>query len=233
MHCCGPQLSVIVPLAPGEGAWTGLLEQLRGIPPGSEVILVRAVPEPLELPKDWPPSLRLDQCQGEHGRARQMNAGAHAACGRWLWFLHADSRLTETTLPALRAFLARGRDGLGFFRLGFLRDGPRLTALNALGANLRSRWLGLPFGDQGFVLPAHWFHRLGGYDEGRAFGEDHQLVWQARGAALPLILLRATVLTSARKYGHEGWLATSLRHVYLTLRQAAPAWYSLHRGARP
>jgi hypothetical protein len=35
------------------------------------------------------------------GRACQQNAGARAAERRWLWFLHADSRLVPTTLPAL------------------------------------------------------------------------------------------------------------------------------------
>lgn len=227
MVCCGPQLSVIVPLAPGEAAWEGLLEQLRAIPPGSEVILVRAGSEPLKLPQDWPRSMRLAECQSEQGRARQLNAGARAACGRWLWFLHADTRLTEATLPALRTFLSRGRDGLGYFSLRFLRDGPRLTALNAFGANLRSRWLGLPFGDQGFVLPAHRFWQLGGFDERRAFGEDHQLVWQAQAAALPLVSLGASVLTSGRKYEHDGWLRTTLRHLRLTAAQAWPQWRRL------
>lgn len=81
-----------------------------------------------------------------------MNVGADSARGEWLWFLHADSRLGPATLWALQRFLDRDVDALGYFDLAFRRDGPRLAALNAWGANLRSRWLGLPFGDQGFVI---------------------------------------------------------------------------------
>ena len=50
--------------------------------------------------------------------------------------------------------------------------------LNAAGANLRSRWLGLPFGDQGLVLPRASFERLGGFDPALRYGEDHALVWR-------------------------------------------------------
>ena len=60
---------------------------------------------------------------GPRGRARQMNAAARIAGGRWLWFLHADSRLAPDTIPALLRFLARGEAAIGWFDLAF-RDGP-------------------------------------------------------------------------------------------------------------
>lgn len=37
------------------------------------------------------------------GRAAQMNAGALAAKGELLWFLHADSRVSAATAEALLA----------------------------------------------------------------------------------------------------------------------------------
>ncbi len=131
------------------------------------------------------------------------------------------------TLPALRAFVAHGEDALGYFDLAFRKDGPWLAALNAAGANFRARCLGLPFGDQGFVLPAVWFARLGSYDEAATYGEDHLLVWRARAAGLPIRRIGAPLMSSARKYAREGWLRTTVRHVALTARQAWPEWKRL------
>ncbi|MEP6938153.1 MAG: glycosyl transferase family 2, partial [Rudaea sp.] len=96
----------------------------------------------------------------------------------------------------------------------------------------RSRWFGLPFGDQGFVVPARSFAQLGGYDETVRYGEDHLFVWAARAGGLAVLPIGATVFTSARKYAAGGWLRTTLRHWQLTLRQALPAWWRLHRRGR-
>ena len=40
------------------------------------------------------------------GRSSQQNAGAAAASGDWLWFVHADSALRAGTLPATQFNLA-------------------------------------------------------------------------------------------------------------------------------
>ncbi len=230
-HASMRSLSVIVPLAPGETEWHGLLQQLTSLPVDSEVIVVRADDESWPAPAAWPMHLRYRECHCKPGRARQQNLGARLATGHWLWFLHADSRLREDSLRELQRFLAEGGDALGWFKLAFRRDGPRWTALNAAGANLRARWLGLPFGDQGFVLPRHCFETLHGFDEQARYGEDHLLVWAARHAGLPLRCLPASLETSARKYAQHGWLTTTLRHWWLTVAQAWPAWRATH-GAR-
>lgn len=216
-------LSVIVPFGPGETEGAVLLEQLRGLRRGAELVLVRAEGGALPIAAQINGAI-VSVCTSPAGRARQMNTGAEAAHGRWLWFVHADSRLHARTLPALGTFLDRKNDALGYFDLRYRGDGPALAHLNALGANLRARWLGLPFGDQGLVLPATWFMRLGGYDEDAAYGEDHLLVWRARHARLPLRRIGAPLTSSARKYAERGWWRTTTRHLRLTLRQAWPQW---------
>jgi hypothetical protein len=225
------RLSVVVPFAPHESDGDALLDQLRALPRDAEIVLVRADGAP------WPRALRKNGSEtagrilvSPPGRARQMNAGAQAARGCWLWFLHADSRLCFRTLPALHAFLDGGDAALGYFDLRYRNDGPALARLNALGANLRARRLGLPFGDQGFVLPAAWFARLGGYDEGADCGEDHLLVWRARAAGLPLRRIAAPLASSARKYAEQGWWRTTTRHLGLTVRQAWPQWQTRRRA---
>ncbi|HEY8585666.1 MAG TPA: TIGR04283 family arsenosugar biosynthesis glycosyltransferase [Rhodanobacter sp.] len=222
-------LSVVVPLAPGETEWQGLLQQLVALPAGSEVIVVRADDEYWPAPENWPARLRYRECHSLPGRARQQNLGARVASGHWLWFLHADSRLRPDTLRELQRFLARDTDALGWFRLAFRHDGPRWMVLNAFGANFRARWLGLPFGDQGLVLPRHRFNALHGFDETLRYGEDHLLVWSARHAALALQAIPAELETSARKYAQHGWLSTTLKHWRLTVAQAWPAWRGTYR----
>lgn len=214
------RLSVIVPVGPGDRAWPGLLRDLAALDGHAEILLVAAAGE---TPPDFKPGdfgLRVPArwLESPVGRAVQQNAGAGAARGEMLWFLHADSRLPAATVAAATRF--RDPSALGYFRLGYLEDGPRATQLNALGAGLRSRWLRLPFGDQGFMLSRATFARLGGFDASLSGGEDHALVWMARRFGAALVDLRAPVFSSARRYREQGWVRTTLRHAGLTLAQA-------------
>jgi hypothetical protein len=222
-------LSVIIPLGPGETAWRALLGDLDALSAEHEVLLVGAG-EP--APEDFEESNRQRAVpprwlSAATGRASQQNAGAEAARGRWLCFLHADSRLPPAALAQLAA-LPQREPGLYYFDLRFAADGPRLMALNTVGAWLRSRCLGLPFGDQGLCLPKAEFVRLGGFDTALSRAEDHALVWAAHRAELPVRSLRAPILTSARRYAEHGWLRTTLRFVWLSLRQAT----AFSRGQR-
>lgn len=240
---CGPgvaarraptlRLSVIIPFAPDETEGAALLGELQALSQDAEILLAAksgmVLPAP---PKLGGAGVTTRVCHSAVGRARQMNVAAAAAHGRWLWFLHADSRLRPDALAALDAWLARDEDALGYFDLRYGNDGPALARFNALGANLRAHWLGIPFGDQGLVLPAKWFERLGGYDETVACGEDHLLVWQARTAGLPLQPVGAAIVSSARQYARLGWRRATARSLRLTLRQAWPQWRALLRARR-
>ena len=210
------QVSVVLPVGPGDRAWPPLYAALREHASATEVLPVFANGDAQPMP--------ADAMRAPAGRAHQQNAGARAARRPWLWFLHADTRFTTETLPALRAFLERDEPALCWFRLRFDADGPKplqwAMRANAIGANWRSRRLGLPFGDQGLLIPRLEFDRLDGFDPQLAYGEDHALVWRARRAGLPLRELDAAVITSARKYAERGWLRTTLHHLRLTADQA-------------
>lgn len=212
-----PTLAIVIPIGPGDNAWHGLLPQLEQVP-AKEIALVL----PSDRPGDAVPlsNDRLLMVVSRAGRARQLNAGAKATESDWLWFLHADSRFDSGTIQALTTFLRDDPTALGYFNLRFLNDGPRRTAINAFGARLRSRWLGLPFGDQGFVMPRRVYDALGGFDESLSSGEDHAMIWQAGKQEIPLTALPATLYTSARKYSEQGWWRTTRKHLRLTWQQA-------------
>jgi hypothetical protein len=198
-----PKLQVIVPTGPGEDSWRRLIKQL----PAEWPVCLSAVEErPADLPK------HVFWLSGPAGRGRQLNAGAQASRARWLWFVHADSVMTESALSQIASAVSDDKNVLAYLELAFLPDGPRLAALNAWGANLRSRWLNLPYGDQGLCLPADWFWRLGGFRTDLERGEDLDFVVRARAAGLPLRGLPGRIYTSARRYREQGWLATSWRH---------------------
>jgi glycosyltransferase involved in cell wall biosynthesis len=190
--CVAVSLSVIIPLAPSEDKPVTLINAL---PPEIEVILAR-----------------------EAGRAQSLNAGAAKATGEYLWFLHADSTLPADGWQKLQRAIAQKPNALHYFNLGFADGGWRMK-LNSWGANLRSRYLGCPFGDQGFCIHRQLFQDLGTYSETAPYGEDHLFVWQAHKANVKLNQISATLTTSARKYQQRGWLNTTLRHGYLWLKQ--------------
>jgi hypothetical protein len=214
------RLSVVVPVGPGDRSWPGLLGDLGALGDGAEVILVATEGEaPADfVARDHGLAAPARWLEAPAGRARQQNAGARAAAGESLWFLHADSRLPARSVRAAEEFA--GRNGLGYFRLRYLADGPLPARLNAVGAGIRSRLLGLPFGDQGFLLPRATFRALGCFDESLDGGEDHALVWMARARGVPLVPIGDPIFSSARRYRDQGWLRTTLRHARLTISQA-------------
>lgn len=213
-----PSLSIVVPVGPGDESWRDLVATLAPqFLPGEELVLSATEPRP---PTGVPAAAAW--LRGPPGRARQLNAGAHGALGRWLWFLHADTLLPPDALPTLRERLASGAPALWYFDLRFRDDGPALMRLTAVGTLLRSRLLGLPFGDQGLALARDAFDALGGFPESAAYGEDHLLVWAARRGGLPVRSVGRPIYTSARKYRRGGWLRTTATHLWLTARQAIP-----------
>ena len=229
-----PLLSVIVPVGPGEDKLARLLAELLLLPPQTQIVLAgcsESMPQlnALSLPPRLQQRTRI--VEAPRGRASQMNLGAQSAQGEFLWFLHADSLINPWLVEQLLQGLQNAPRGLHFFRLRFSESiqppvrNRRLIRINAIGAHLRSAWLGVPFGDQGFCLSAQRFRQLGGYDERARYGEDHLLLWQARRQGVQCCYHDATITTSARKYRQQGWLRLTLRYQWLWLKQALPQWW--------
>lgn len=204
-------LSIVIPCGPGELAWRSLLPRLAALGESAEIVLSAVDAAPRD---QLPPNSRW--ISGPAGRAVQLNRGIAAANGRILWLLHADSNPDDAALGAAARCAAQGLASIAWFDLAFEGDGPSLVRINAWGANLRSRWFGLPFGDQGWLLPKTLFDRLGGFDEGFGRGEDLEFIVRARRLGVPLQRLGVALHSSARRYRQQGWLRTTLRNLALT-----------------
>lgn len=146
------------------------------------------------------------------GRATQMNAGAAAAQGDALLFLHADSRLPANAAALVRRGLERrywGRFDVGFDDKGWLH-------LVALLMNLRSRATGIATGDQAMFMTRAAFDEAGGFPD-IALMEDIALSARLKRLGRPACL-SARVMTSSRRWRRYGVWRTILLMWRLRLR---------------
>src|SRR5262245_10946652 len=142
--------AIIVPLAPGDVAWRDLTADLAALPAGPEILFTGPKPPTGAAARALSGTRhRLAWIRTPLGRARQMNVAARATRRRFLWFLHADSRLAPPAVRALDASLRAEPRALHYFDLAFATDRLPLMRLSNAGVWLRSHLLGLPFGDQG------------------------------------------------------------------------------------
>ena len=155
-------------------------------------------------------------------RGRQLAAGAAAAHGAWLLFLHADARLAPGAGDELRRAMAAPEPAAYAFRLRI--DGRRPAyRLVEWGTNARSRWARLPYGDQGLLLPRALYDAAGGF-QAVPLMEDVLLVRRLVRLA-PVRLLGAPVTVSARRWEQDGPARRTLRNWGLLL--------ALWRGESP
>lgn len=150
----------------------------------------------------------------DRGRWRQMNAGAAESTGDTLLFLHADTRLPVGAAMAAERCLAGGAAlGAFTFRLDDRRASLRLMEA---GVGLRSRWLGLPLGDQALFCRRSTFEALGGFGP-LALLEDMDFVARARRRG-PVVTLPDEVVTSARVWRSRGVWRTMAWNWWVTAR---------------
>lgn len=142
------------------------------------------------------------------GRASQMNAGAHAARGEWLLFLHADTLLPDGALARLQALESEHTCQAGGFRHRFSGKGWRLGLISWMD-NVRARLTHIIYGDQAMFVRRALFERLGGFPEDRPFLEDIHFCERLKRVTRP-VLLDACVITDSRKFEKMGiWRSTA------------------------
>jgi rSAM/selenodomain-associated transferase 2 len=147
------------------------------------------------------------------GRASQMNAGARAAQGEWLLFLHVDCQLPDGFAAEVDAARRAGCRA-GAFRLRIAGSHPLLPLL-AWGANLRTRWTGIALGDQALFVERALFQRLGGFPA-LALMEDYAFARRLKAAGVPLWRASLAVTTSGRRWDGQGFWRTwwGMRRAY-------------------
>jgi rSAM/selenodomain-associated transferase 2 len=152
--------------------------------------------------------------EAPRGRARQMNAGAKAATGDALLFLHADTLLPENADACVARALASGR-AWGRFDVR-ISGGKGMLAVVVALMNARSRLTGIATGDQAIFVRREAFARAGGFPE-IALMEDIALSRALKRVSRPACL-RERVTTSGRRWERGGVARTVLLMWWLRLQ---------------
>lgn len=213
-------ISVVIPTL---NAGHRLAETLAALVPGAVEGLVREVivadggssDDTLMIADEA--GCRVVAC--DPGRGGQLAAGCAAARGSWLLVLHADSVPQGDWTAACRAHIEQAPEMAGWFGLRFDEATVAARVWEA-GIGLRSRWLALPYGDQGLLIARAHYEAIGGYPDWPLM-EDVALV--RRIGRRRLRRLGARVVTSAARYRRHGWTVRTLRNWMLLARFSAGA----------
>ena len=204
-------LSIIIPTLNEEECIGQTVAGLIG-QPGVEVIVADGGSEDRTVPLATAAGARV--ILAPLGRGSQQNAGARAAQGQALLFLHADTRLPAGFAAQIRKALGQPGVVAGAFRFAICATGWRFRLLERC-TNWRAACFGLPYGDQALFLPAARFQAMGGFRE-IALLEDLELVLRLRRMGR-IALLATPALTSARRWHRLGLVRTTVLNQLILL----------------
>jgi rSAM/selenodomain-associated transferase 2/rSAM/selenodomain-associated transferase 1 len=212
---CKERISVIIPTL---NEASNLAETLAKIRTVEEIEVIVADGGSHDGTMEIARSLGVKVIETDTGRATQMNAGAAAATGNILLFLHADTRLPDNFTEHVRQMLEQRGTAGGAFQLSIDAPGWFLRLIER-GANWRSTFLQMPYGDQAFFLRADLFREMGGFPDVPIM-EDLEFVRRLRERGA-IVIAPVPVVTSARR-----WLMLGSWRTTLTNQGALAAYYA-------
>ncbi len=151
---------------------------------------------------------------GSAGRALQMNVGADEATGDILLFLHADSRIEPESYRKMLQCMQNPKWIGGAFTL-CIESGKWSLKLIALLANIRSKYFGLAYGDQGFFVRKEVFNDMNGFSP-IPICEDLDFYYRLRKKG-SIILLKEKAHTSPRRWINGGIFFTTARNFFIAV----------------
>ena len=197
-------LSVVIPTLNAERHLAACLERMR---PADEIIVVDGGSSDATAAIAEQGGARL--IAAPRGRGSQLRAGAEAARGDWLLFLHADTLPGRRWPEAVAAHIAgSGKAACFRFRLA---DPAWQARWIERAVAARVALLGLPYGDQGLLIPQSLYREIGGYRP-LPLMEDVDLV--RRIGRRRLAVLAEQAWTGAERWHRDGWVARPARNLF-------------------
>jgi rSAM/selenodomain-associated transferase 2 len=168
------------------------------------------------------------------GRGVQLNYGAKVSSGEILLFLHGDTRLPDKFDSLIRKTIKKKNCAAGAFSLRI--DSPRKSlAMIAYCANLRSKYLQMPYGDQAIFTSRNLYSKAGGYAEVPIM-EDYIFMQDIRKYG-KICILDEEATTSARRWQNFGVIRTTLINQFIVFGYhcgvqlpTLARWYQRLRG---
>jgi rSAM/selenodomain-associated transferase 2 len=142
------------------------------------------------------------------GRGHAMNYGAERAGGDILIFLHADCILPGDAYRIIHDTVSRDGVAAGAFDLSIACQNFTFRIIE-FGANVRSRFTSIPYGDQGIFIRKEYFERLGGFAD-LPLMEDIEIARRIKKMG-KIVFVRPPIIASPRRWLKEGALYTTLR----------------------
>jgi rSAM/selenodomain-associated transferase 2 len=198
-------ISVIIPTLNEEDVLGKTLSLLQKNRKNCEVIVVDGGSNDTTLALAQKADCKI--ISSDKGRARQMNLGAAEAKGEVLLFLHADTLLPDDFPGLILEAISQPDVAAGAFSLAIDSPSKSLTTI-ALLANLRSRFLHLPYGDQALFTHRNMFQAIGGFPEMEIM-EDFVFIRKIKKMG-KIIVLPECAITSARRWQNMGIVQTTL-----------------------
>ena len=141
--------------------------------------------------------------EGSCSRGLQISKGIEKSQGDWILILHADTSLSlDWSVKLLQKI---DKNFAHYFKLKF-KSKSLFARILEYWAQIRSRFLDLPYGDQGFLIHRDLLYTVGGFPK-IPIMEDLALADKLKGK---IKLLDIVAHTSAEKYHNNGWLRQSM-----------------------
>lgn len=198
------KISIIIPTLNEEAVIEKTLSRLQGNK-ASEVIIVDGGSRDATVTLAKKAGYKV--ISSPQGRGIQMNLGAAEATSEILLFLHADTILPDNFAQLIQTTMSKPNLCGGAFSLAIDCNRKDL-AMIAWGANLRSRLLQMPYGDQALFTTRHMFSAVGGFPEIEIM-EDFVFIKKLKQRGT-IAILQECVKTSARRWQNMGIVQTTL-----------------------
>ncbi len=207
-------ISIIIPVRNEEEAIGACLDRLPDCP-DIEILVVDGSSTDQTVAKIH--QRKQNVIPSTPGRGSQQHAGALAASGDVLLFLHCDTRLPHNFAVQVTHILKDTKTAAGAFRLRIDARGMGYRIIE-WGANLRSRMIQLPYGDQALFMRRTTYFAAGGFPE-QLILEDTVLVSRLKKQGR-IVLAPSSMTTSARRWQQHGIIRTTVVNQLILVGQA-------------
>ena len=148
-------------------------------------------------------------------RGFQMDFGAQKASGKWLLFIHADSRLKKNWSEEIK-FIIQKKSSIVYFFKFKINSQKKIYRLLEFFVNMRCFFFKDPYGDQGLLIQKNKYIKNNGFKK-IPLMEDIDFIERIKKRE-QLTCLKNSIYTNSRKWDRTNFLVQSFKNWKLRKR---------------